>query len=309
MEKEGLEEFILQPLRAEQTRRHQIIPVVVMPAPVGKLAFIRSLQPFFAAGEVIFAKDLPVLQQQLLSFPTGRIDVPNALAYALRMRPGLPVYDNFGFNNVVEDMRLLRNTACYLALNATRQYTTAALCQIAGGALRVVADWVQEGDPGVALADIVTAAKLMAGGRIQVFAGARHWNTYDTIGLQAASRRALLRLSTGGDEAQGREDLRKKIDALAHGQPALQVSTAARWTLNGFSGGYARSVVKGGETSGMADEGVYKVLMEGLEAFTAVVGGALGRDGEDTPNYAIDAQGRRYLSARAQHTHVQELKG
>jgi hypothetical protein len=91
VEKVGLEEFIMQPLRAEQTRRQHIIPVESLPAPAGKLAFIRSLQPFFLSGDVVFAKEFPTLAQQLLSFPTGRIDVPNALAYALRMRPGLPV--------------------------------------------------------------------------------------------------------------------------------------------------------------------------------------------------------------------------
>jgi hypothetical protein len=109
-------------------------------------------------------------------------------------------------------------------------------------------------------------------------------------------------LRTAGDPALGRTLLREKIDALSHGQPALRVSTSARWTLNGFSGGYARSVKAGSrEVFGVADDGPYKTLMEGLEAFVAVTGGALERDGEDQPNYAIDASGRRYLSARAQH--------
>ena len=301
VEKEGLEEFIMQPLRAEQTRRHEIIPVKVMPAPVGKLAFIRSLQPFFSAGEVVFAKDLPVLKQQLLSFPTGRIDVPNALAYALRMRPGLPIYENFTHRNVTEDLPVLRASGCYLALGATRQYTTAVLCQVSGTGLRVVADWVREGDPGNTLEDIFVEAALIAP-KFDVFAPRQHWNTYDTIGLQPAARRARHAIKTAGDPAQGREELRKKIDALTHGQPSLQVSTKARWTLNGFAGGYARTPSKSGqELFGVADDGPYKTLMEGLEAFVAVIGGALERDGEDKPNYAIDASGRRYLSARAQH--------
>lgn len=301
VEKEGLEEFIMQPLRAEQTRRHEIIPVQVMPAPVGKLAFIRSLQPFFSSGEVVFAKDLPILKQQLLSFPTGRIDVPNALAYALRMRPGLPIYDNFTHKNVAEELPVLRQSGCYLALGATRQYTTAVLCQVSGTGLRVVADWVREGDPGNTLADIFAEVKLLAP-KFQVFAGAQHWGTYDTIGLQPAARRALQAIKMSGDPVQGREALRKQIDALTHGQPSLQVSTRARWTLNAFSGGYARSIKAGSrEVFGIADDGPYKTLMEGLEAFVAVTGGSLERDGEDTPNYAIDASGRKYLSARAQH--------
>ena len=50
VEKDGLEEFLLQPLRAEQIRRATIIPVVGLSAPAGKLAFIRSLQPFSFQG-------------------------------------------------------------------------------------------------------------------------------------------------------------------------------------------------------------------------------------------------------------------
>jgi hypothetical protein len=299
VEKVGLEEFIMQPLRAEQTRRHEIIPVRVMPAPVGKLAFIRSLQPFFASGEVEFAKDLPTLKQQLLSFPTGRIDVPNALAYALRMRPGLPLYENFSHRNIVEELPVLRQSNCYLAVGATRQYTTAVLCQVSGTGLRVVKDWVREGDPGNTIEDIFSETKLIAS-RFDVFAQAP--KSYDAIGLAPAVRAARHTLRTAGDPAQGRTILRAKIDALTHGAPALQVSTAAKWTLNGFAGGYTRTVKQGAhDVQGVADEGPYKTLMEGLEAFVAVTSGALERDGQDTPNYDIDASGRRFLSARARH--------
>jgi hypothetical protein len=305
IEKEGLEEFILQPLRQEQTRRRQIIPVEVMPAPIGKLDFIRSLQPFFAAGEVTFAKDLPMLVEQLLSFPTGYIDVPNALAYALRMRPGLPIYENFSPRNVDERVPLVRGTATYLALGATRQYTTGVLAQLANGQLRVMADWVKEGDPGSTIDDILTEARMIVGGSFSTFAPPEHWRPIDPIGLQPAARRAKASLKMGGDPGQGRAEIRRRIDAVTHGLPALIISQRARWTLNALSGGYARMVTKGkmpiATADAMADEGVYKVLMEGFESFAAVAAGALSRDGDDEPNYAIDARGRRYLSARATH--------
>ena len=300
VEKTGLEEFIMQPLRTEQVKRHMILPLRVMPAPVGKISFIKSLQPYFSAGEVIFAKDLPVLKQQLLSFPTGRIDVPNALAYALRMRPGLPIYENFTHRNVAEELPVLRNAGCFLVLGATRQYTTAVLCQISGTGLRVVTDWVREGDPGNTLEDILVEMRLLTPEKPAVFAGQQHWNTYDTVGLRAACHRLKVTLRTAGDPVVGREDLRKKIDTLSHGAPALQVSTKARWTLNAFSGGYARSIKSGSsDIVGVADDGPYKTLMEGLEAFiAATVTGAVGDSG-DQRNYAVDpATGRKYLSAK-----------
>ena len=300
VEKTGLEEFLMQPLRTEQVKRHMILPLKVMPAPVGKLSFIRSLQPYFSAGEVIFAKDLPVLKQQLLSFPTGRIDVPNALAYALRMRPGLPIYENFSHANVAEQLTPLRQHGCFLTVGATRQYTTAVLCQMAGTGVRVLADWVCEGDPGNTLADIISDVQLLTTSKPAIFAGSQHWGTYDTVGLRAACNRLKVTLRMAGDPTVGREELRKKIDALTHGQPALQVSPKARWTLNAFSGGYARSVKAGSqELFGVADDGPYKTLMEGLEAFIATAASGAVGDGDTPRNYAIDpVTGRKYLSAK-----------
>lgn len=302
VERDGLEEFIMQPLRTEQTKQQTILPIRPYKAPVGKISFIRGLQPFFAAGDVEFAKDLPILKQQLLSFPTGRIDVPNALAYALRMRPGLPIYENFTHANVAEDLPLLRSRGAYLVLNATRQFTTGLLVQVSGQGLRVCADFVREGDPGTALADIFAEVDRLVTGTLTLYAPPGHWTTYDTIGLQPAARKLKRRIGMGGDPTVGREEIRKRLETPLHGEMALLVSTKARWTINAFSGGYARVISqKGSPSPATVEEGPYKTLMEGFESFIAVSAAAVERDGEDSPNYAMDAQGRRYLSARAVH--------
>jgi len=300
VEKEGLEEFLLQPLRAEMTLRRSIIPVVAMPAPVGKLEFIRSLQPFFLSGLIEFAKDVPVLFQQLLSYPTGKNDVANALAYALRMRPGLPIYDNFGFKNVQEDVELLRGADCVLSVNASRQYTAAVLFQRRGGIVFVLRDWLAEGDPGATLPALAGDIRLASlGETTHAYAPSRHFVGLDSIGLQPAARRAKLRISQGGAEPAGRDELRNLIDRTVGNFPALLVSTRARWTLNALAGGYARAVGDTGRVTEIADDGPYKVLMEGLESTIAVAAGSGDSAGEG--NYAVDPQGRRYLSARAQH--------
>jgi hypothetical protein len=44
VERDGLEEFIMQPLRHEQLRRGVLIPVTGYRAPKGKLSFIAALQ-------------------------------------------------------------------------------------------------------------------------------------------------------------------------------------------------------------------------------------------------------------------------
>jgi hypothetical protein len=73
---------------------------------------------------VIFAKPLPDLQAQLLSFPTGEIDAPNALAYALRMKPGAPMYDDFAAATSSRTCGRSPGDRCGCALNATRNMTT-----------------------------------------------------------------------------------------------------------------------------------------------------------------------------------------
>jgi hypothetical protein len=297
VEETGLNEFILQPLRHEQRRRGMAIPLRAYNAPKGKLDFIKGLQPFFKAGEVIFAKELPELKKELLAFPTGRIDALNALAYALKMRPGLPLYEDFSQNNIVEDIPRSREP-WWLAVNATQTFTTAALCQVINGGLYVAADWVREGDAGSEFSDIVTAAGLEASDKIRVITGSVHFGTHDTVGLRASARRVPVELRRGGTEVDGREYIRQLLRATRKGRPALQVGAKARNTLNAFSGGYAREVDKRGVVSDFARENGYKVLMEGLEGFAAVLRRGAA---EPDPNvrYERAADGRQYITARA----------
>ncbi len=74
------------------------------------------------------------------------------------------------------------------------------------------------------------------------------------------------------------------------------VSDTARWTLNGFAGGYARAMLRGGALADYAEEGPYRTLMEGLESFLGLT--ALGSTGDqdDDRSYAYTADGRRYVS-------------
>lgn len=297
IERDGLEEFILQPLRQEQVRRAYAIPIRPMKAPKGKLDFIRSLQPFFKAGEVVFAKDLPELRAQLLGFPTGAIDIPNALAYAMILRPGQPIYDGFGFSNVVEEIFKLPRQQMYLAVGATQMYTTAVLVQANDGAFNVLWDAVREGDPGATLAGIVTDAALEAGSRPKLYADPSHFGNYDIVGLRGAARKIPADLSQSGLGLDGRDEIRALLKRQVRGQPALRVSQRARWTLNAFAGGYCKSVAKNGQLSEFADEGPYKTLMEGLESFASLL--KMGHLGEDQPiNWATTADGRRYISSR-----------
>lgn len=299
VEQTGLHEFIMQPLRAEQIRRGTLIPVQALNAPaLGQIGVIKGLQPFFKAGEIVFAKELPELVKQMLSFPTGHRDTLNALAYAPRLRPGLPVYDGFRADHVSDSVEIRPREQAYLAVGATGQYTTAVLMQFVNGVLYVSKDWVCEGDPGATLSSIVQSASLVARRAMRLVAGPQHFDPHDTVGLRAAARKVPIQLDRGSSVDRGREQLRSLLAASPHGIPALQVHPDARWTLNALAGGYCRDVTKAGVVTEFAVDGPYRVLMEAVESFAGQMRTGLD-EGDNARNYDYTPQGKRYLSALA----------
>jgi hypothetical protein len=300
LEEDGLNEFLLQPIRQEQTRRGIMIPYEAVKAPKGKLDFIRGLQPYFNAREIWFAKDLPDLKAQLLSFPTGKIDAPNALAYAPRLRPGAPIYDDFSGKHIAEDLSPASGRPAWLCLNATPSMVTAVLVQVLDGALRVYADWVREGDAGQVLSDVVKEAQAEAGKQVRLVAGAQHFETFTNVGLKQAAGRMSLDLRKGMPTITGQAVIRDMLRRDLRAMPALMVSREARWTANGFAGGYARALLKQGILADYAKEGAYRVLMEGIEAFAGLLKTGLASEDDDNAEIRYDttANGRRFISAR-----------
>jgi len=237
-----------------------------------------------------FAKKIPAAQQ-FLSFPTGRIDFPNALAYALQMRPEV-IYPDFSMANVAESLWVQEGTPVYLCLNATRSVTTAVAVQFVGQALHVLADWVHKGEPGDVVADVIRDAGMSIGQKLVLRAGQLHFKPYDPVGLRGAVARVPAELRVGGDIDTGRAELRKLLQRQTRGEPAVRVSSSARWTLNAFAAGYASA---GFKLSGIGDD-IYALLMEGLESLMATAQGAEGGYEPEQRRYARAADGRPYLT-------------
>ena len=307
IERDGLEEFILQPLRREMTRRGVLLPIEPLRAPQSKLDFIGSLQPFLLSGEFVLAKELPDLVSQFINFPTGAIDIPNALAYALKMRAGLAVYDDFNHQHVVESVIIHERAPVWFCVNATAGLTTAVLVQFSSeGRLSIIKDWVREGDPAAVLSTMLKEARLEVDRELRMIIPQRHFATYDTIGLRAAAGKVPIDVRGGGREEDGRAEIRALLRQTIKGFSALSVAHAASWTLNGFAAGYAREIGKNGIVSEQPKAGVYATLLEGLEAFAALMRFAADRD--SAPNYAFTATGHRYRTLLPQRTSAQELK-
>jgi hypothetical protein len=297
VEEDGLNEWLLQPIRQMQAAKGITLPLKAERAPRGKLDFIRALQPYFNAREVVFAEPMQELERQLKSFPTGRIDAPNALAYALKMRPGAPIFDSFSNRHIAENLQPLAGQPAWLAINAKGGTTAAAVVQLIDGAIRVYADCLREGEPALTVPDIVAWANLEVSRNCRVVIPPHHWEKYTNIGLVQALKKCVGDVRQGAPLALGREWLRHQLQREVRGQPAVVVSDRARWVLNGFAGGYSRELMKGGGLSETAEENQYKVLFEAVESFAGLLKvGSLDRD-NDERQYATAADGRRYVSA------------
>lgn len=308
-EEDGLNQWALQPIRQEMVKRGIMLPLKAMKAPPSKNDFIRGLQPFFVGREVVFAKELPDLQQQLLGFPSGEIDAPNALAYALKMRPGAPIYDSFGGKHVAEDIEPSAARPVWACLNATRSLVTAIALQVFDGSVRIYRDYVREGDPTQALAGLLTDLQADLGRDINLTAGPLHFDRYNNVGLAQAIARVPRRLTAGLSSVNGRPVIESLLNRDKGGMPMLLVSDKAPWTLNAFAGGYSRVLLKQGQLADYAEEGPYRVLMEGLESYLGLLElGSTDASGQARLN-AETADGRPYRSMIGGGRPVQESKG
>lgn len=292
-EENGLNEWALQPIRSQQLTNGTILPLRPLHAPKGKLDFIRGLQPYFKAGEVEFVQDFPELRSQLLGFPTGHIDAPNALAYMLKMRLGVPIYDGLSDEHVMSKVSLIKNNPINVALNTDGKTTTAQLIQYTTKRLLVFRDWLMEGDPGECLPDIVSEIRAETGNApaIRWFSPRLHFQDFSTIGLKAAANKARVTISRGGDPLVGREEIRSLMRQYSRELPSFMVSAKARWTLRAMSGGFAKEA-----TATEPVRNSYSVLMEGLESLVGLMRGPSTQDDNDA-SYVYTSDGRRYLSA------------
>lgn len=296
VEKTGLAEWLMQPLRHEMLKEGILLPLLGVEAPRGKLDFIRALQPLFAAGEIICCgppQDFQTLFDQLLSFPRGRIDAPNALAYARLLRPGQPVYDNFGSRHCGLALRATHGHPLYIAGNTDGSVVSAQLVQRQGRTLSVLADFVRQGSPrevaqelnaeialshqgtqlvertrfgeGSELFKIPLAIPALVRTEPRWIVPPQHFNEWNNEGLVQAIRALPAQCAMGGEPATGRTLLSQALDK----ERGLVVAEDAKWTLRALAGGYAKSLGPRGVPQTQAQAGIYKVLMEGLESFLA----------------------------------------
>ena len=205
VEKNSLDEWLMQPIRKRQLDTGKLVNIRAVTAPqeTDKAGFIMGLRPYFVAGDIILvggrAKHAQLVAQ-ILNFPSGKRDILNALAYALRVFSGIPVYGNeFGDANIVDGVEVGRTTPLLLAFNANNTETTAVLASTNGRNLTVLMDWVSPLLPVDSVPDIVKLVRAVYPGRIiTAWAPMDVFDHNGRSALLSACKSACLQVQQGG---------------------------------------------------------------------------------------------------------------
>lgn len=298
VEADGLEEFIMQPLRNEQVKRGISIPLSPQRAPKDKNSFITGLQPFYMAGDVIHVGNCNDLENELKAFPTGRCDVPNALAYAPRMRVGKPVYEDFGLQHIIDKLEINKRVTRYLAVSATPSMTAAALIQFRDGNVYVTHDWCRN-EPAIEALPIILEEAALVAGDFTAITPAEQLDKYTNNGIPAVFKTKKIKILRGHLAEECIGSLTPRLKTTNKGVQGFQVLKDARWVVNGMARGYARKLLPTGQYADFPEKNQYALVMEAIESFTGYINrGKIEGDTELTR--AMTTGGRMYYSALPQ---------
>ncbi len=271
IEKNSLDDWLLQPIRLEMLRRGEPLPLQFLLAPQdrSKDEFIMGLQPFAQAKDIVLVGGKvahPQLVAEWCNFPSGPRDVLNALAYALRMFSGSPMYEDFSGANIGEAPNARGGEEVIVGWQGSPAEVVAVGCLREGRRICVAGDWSATG----ALADAVKtiAFELRATfprARLQCWLPADTYDQWQRIALVPALRTEKLTPYRGEHVAVARGCLAERIRTVWRNARLLTVDRKATLTLNALSTGYALPAEKGGRLAQEPEPGLSRMAAEALE--------------------------------------------
>jgi hypothetical protein len=303
IEKNSLDEWLLQPLRAEMLRRGVTLALKALSAPQDrdKEQFIMGAQPFFQAGDIVLVGGQgahPQLVAEILNFPSGKRDILNALAYFQRVFAGSPVYEEFGEWNVIDNYSPSQQHAMALCFNAAGAETTAALVCVEGERMIVVADWISPVPPAQAVPDIAQLVRAaFPRARVTAWLPADVLDQAERMAVVPALRAAKLNPMRGGYVNVARGVLTSTMRTESKGRRLFLVDTGATHTLNALSGGYNYPVTRTGKKESLPEQGPHRTLMEGIESAVYVLCSRANDVLPDGVHTAVNPQGASYLTS------------
>lgn len=304
IERNSLDEWLLQPIRTEMLRRRSALDLqaILAPGDRSKEQFILGLQPFFNAGDIILvggkAKHSQLVNE-ILNFPSGKRDILNALAYVQRVFGGQAVYPEFSQENIAVNCEAGKTSILALCLHSGPSETCGALVEIAGRHMTVLHEFTSALAAGDALDDIFTLLRAAYPGRIiQTWVAGDLYDQQGRVALTDTLRMMRINPMKGGYLAQSRGVLAEPLRASKGGTRLFRVDSNCSAVKKALAGGYRFKLKSDGRSSGDPEQNVSKTLMESIEVFAQAV--ISGRVVESLPpgfGTTTNAQGRPFLSA------------
>jgi hypothetical protein len=306
VEKNSLDDWILQPLRIQMMRTGESLPLVPLQAPQdrSKEVFIQGLLPFAIAKDIVLIGGVeahPQLVAEWQNFPSGPRDVMNALAYSLRMFAGVPMYEDFRQENIGPAPEPRRGEDVFVCWNATPDTVVAVALQREGRRIHVARDWVAAGafsDAVKTLAfEIRTAFPNCA---LQTWCPAEIHDQWQRIPLIPALKVERFTPMRGEHCAPARGALAERMRVQWHGKRMLIVDERARLTLNSLAAGYALPADPSGRAGSEPEAGVSRLVAEALETTIGLLDRMEDQANQAIPkgaNVGISPSGRKYVTS------------
>jgi hypothetical protein len=309
VEKNSLDDWIVQPIQLQILRRGVTLPLVALQAPQdqAKDDFIKALQPFMQSKDIVLIGGLsahPQLVSEVENFPQGQRNVLNALAYAFKLVSGAPMYEDFGPDNIAADSpEPPRGETINVAFNANATTVVAVAILRQDRRIFAVRAWSAAGPITDAVETVVYNARASFPlAKIQAWAPADLHDQWQRVALVPSMKRRGLVPYRGEHIAPARGCLSERIRNTWHGKRLFLVDRKVDMVLNALSAGYARKVEKGGGLSREPEEGESRLVAEALETMISVLDHT--QDTEDGvpegANTGRTKDGRIFISARPQ---------
>ena len=312
IERNSLDQWLSQPIRIEMMKRGESLPIALLTAPQdrSKEDFILGLQPFAEARDVILIGGRsahPQLVAEWANFPSGPRDVMNALAYALKLFGGLPVYEDFSPANITSAPRCEVGEAVLVAAQATTSELAAAALLKRGRRLHVAADWMLSGSLLESLRTLLFDLRgEFPGARFRFWIPSELFDQADRLPLLSCLRAEHLPVVRGTAASLSRGALSERLRTVWHNDRLLLLDSRASHSLNALAAGYAYPAGPGGVSRAEPEAGSSRLLAEALECLVA----ALDREESvmalpEEAQMARNASGALYVTAnpRAQLRH------
>lgn len=306
IEKDSLDDFLLQPIRYEMLRRGVVVPIRPLNAPQDrdKQDFIMGLQPFFKAGDVVLVGGRGMHAQlvaEILNFPGGRCDILNALAYALRMFAGQPVYEDFGEANVGPAPAWGAGERITTAWNASLSEVVCAVLRRSGRYVTVSHDFAAGGPTTDAVRQVLGEFRAaFPRAQMDAYVPAELHDTWQRVPLVPAMRAERLSPFRAEHTSIARGSLAEAIRTTLRDRRLFTVAKDAPRTLAAMAGDYKYPIAAAGRQAPEPEVGLARLMAEALECTFATLSRGFDEQADSGRHFATNAQGVRYHTALPQ---------